>query len=526
MPLNKVKGLRTRKFEGSGYENYSRLRFTSGRNISGGILTQKDLGENDFLDHYSGFLQWVDTKNKYKIILGNYQVHLGHGLAFSSPYSIQKSVFALAPLRFRSIGGRPFLSSSESTGFTGLFAHYAGLNYFTFDLFYSSNLRDATFDDSRTLLTGLEFSGYHRSESEIDKMDLLKENVIGSHAKINIFEYLDMGLTYARVDFKPSIIFDNRTQSENALRRDYYHFNGDQINLYSVYFNYHIGVLSINGEMASNSFKKFSQSYHLLLQKNSSGIGFKWWHIPAQFQSPFGRAFASSQAFPRGRQGFYTGIKHILSEKISVSSYWTTEKKLWRTYFDPLSTISRDFLFNININLAEKTDLALKYKFSNNQSYSSELRNSFREFKRKFRLDIIKHITKEIRVRSRVEKVLVNYSQYFAEKQGINFYQDIRWQLFPFATITARYSSFETADYDSRIYEFENDLPGTFSNYALYGKGSKWYLLLKLEFWKNVRLWIKYRSIYFDGVETIGSGYMEIEGNSRQDFRVQFSYSY
>ncbi len=145
---------------------------------------------------------------------------------------------------------------------------------------------------------------------------------------------------------------------------------------------------------------------------------------------------------------------------------------------------------------------------------------------RKFRFDIIKHITNKIRVRSRAEKVFITHSQYLSEIQGIHIYQDIRWNFFSFVTLNARYSSFETADYNSRIYEFENDLPGTFSNYALYGKGSKWYLMLKLSLWKTLRIWIKYRNIYFDDTEAIGSGDMEIEGNSRQDVRVQLNYSY
>ncbi|MFC2088742.1 hypothetical protein ACFLSX_03995 [Calditrichota bacterium] len=526
LPLNKVKGLRTGKFSGTEYENYSKFRFASGRKITGGLLTQKDLGESNTLDHYSGFLQWTDTNNRYKIILGNYQVQFGHGLAFSSPYSIHKSVFSLAPLRVRNISGRPYISSSESSGFTGLFVNYSGTDYITFDLFYSNSLRDATFDPNSTLITGLDYSGYHRTNSEIDKKDLLKEEVIGSHTNFKIFEFFNVGLIYSHIDFNPAIVFDQQTQSENSLRRDFYRFSSDHLNMYSVSFNTHLQSISITGEIASNDLNKFSQSFNILLQQKNSGIGFKWWHIPAQFQSPFGRSFANSQAFPQGKQGFYAGVKHILLNRIKITSYWTTEKKLWRTYFDPLPTTSKDFLININFSPIDKTELALKYIFSSDQIYTSDFQNSFNEYKRKFRLDFIKHITKEIRLRSRVEKIFVNYSEHFSEKQGINFYQDIRCQFFPIVTLNARYSSFETADYDSRIYEFENDLPGTFSNYALYSRGSKWYLMLKLELWDKLQFWLKYRYIYFDGVETIGSGDMEIEGNTRKDVRIQFSYSY
>ncbi len=225
-------------------------------------------------------------------------------------------------------------------------------------------------------------------------------------------------------------------------------------------------------------------------------------------------------------EGYYIGGQHRLSERLSFTSYWTIEKQLWRSYFDRMPTAAKDFLINLRMNIAEKTDISLRYQFSNNQVYESPYQNSFNKFRRKFRIDLIKHITKYIRVRSRAEKVFITHSQYLSEIQGINIYQDIRWNFFSFATLNARYSSFETADYDSRIYEFENDLPGTFSNYALYGKGIKWYLMVKLNLWKTLQAWIKYRNIYFDGAETIGSGDMEIEGNSRQDLRLQIDYNY
>lgn len=526
LPLDEVKGLRTKKFKGAGYESYSKLRISSGRNITGGLLSQKDLGESNIFDHYSGFVQWADINNDYKIILGNYRIQLGHGLVFSSPYSIQKSVFTLAPLRFRSSGGRPYLSSSESSGFTGLFVNYSAIDQFAFDVFYSNNLRDATFDDNSFLITGFDFTGYHRSQSELDKKNLLKEKTVGVHTNIEIFNTFNFGVIYSHVTFDPAIVFNEQTQSENNLRRDFYRFSDDHINLYSIYFNSHLPPFLITGEIASSNLNKFSKSVNILMQEKNSGIGFKWWHIPVQFQSPFGRSFANSQAFPQGEQGVYAGVKHKLYEKLLFSSYWTIEKKLWRTYFDPLPTMSKDFLFNVNFSAAEKTDLAFKYIFSSDQLYSSDYRKSFYEYKRKLRLDFMKHFTKKIRVRSRAEKVYVYYSDHFSEKQGINFYQDFRWQFIPLATLYARYSSFETADYDSRIYEFENDLPGTFSNYAFYGRGSKWYLMIKLDLWEKLKFWLKYRYIYFDGVETIGSGDMEIEGNTRKDVRVQFSYSY
>ena len=61
LPMYKVKGIKENKFRGNEYDNYSKIRFHTSESITGGFLIQKDLGENEIYDHYSGFLQWQKT---------------------------------------------------------------------------------------------------------------------------------------------------------------------------------------------------------------------------------------------------------------------------------------------------------------------------------------------------------------------------------------------------------------------------------------------------------------------------------
>jgi len=524
LPMYKVKGIKENKFRGDEFDSYSRIRFRYFESITGGFLVQKDLGENEIHDHLSGFLQWQNQN--IKIILGNYQVQFGHGLIMDSPYALQKSIFTLAPLRTKNSGGRHYLSSSEFTGFNGLFAHYSPIENLSANVFYANTLRDGNIDYSYRYVTGINTSGYHRTDSEFNKKDLIKENMIGGNVLYNFSENIETGFCAMTVNYNPSIVYDESSQSEKELRRNYFQFSGEQANLYSLFLHSHFESVEFSSEISTNQFENFSHSHNVLFPTSGGGIGFKWWHISKQFQSPFGHSFATGSNFPQAKQGFYVGLQHRISEEINCSSYWTTEKDLWRTYFNPMPINAKDFLLNLNFEIADKTDLVFRYQFSDYNYYDSDFPNAFSKYRKKFRLDFIKHIAKNIRVRSRVEKVFINYSDYLNKQQGINLYQDISWQISPILNIKARYSSFISDDYDSRIYEFENDIPGTFSNYALSGKGSKWYLLMRVNIYDNLRLWIKYRTIYYDDIETIGSGDLESEGNTRQDLRVQFSYSY
>ena len=517
MPMYKVKGIKQGKFRGNEYDNYSKIRFQSSESITGGFLIQKDLGEDEIYDHYSGFLQYQNQS--IKIILGNYQVQFGHRLILDSPYSLQKSIFTLAPARTKNSGGRHYLSSSEFTGFSGIYVHYSPLKKISGNIFYANTLRDGNIDDSNNYITSLNYSGYHRSNNEFRKKDLIRENTLGGIIQYHAAENIHIGFGAVNVEYNPSLVY-------NESRRNYFQFSGEQINLYSLFFHSHFEMFELSTEISTNQFDFFSHSYNLLLPTSTGGVGLKWWHIPKQFQSPFGHSFSSSSNFPQGVQGFYVGLEQRINEDIHCSSFWTLEKDLWRTYFDPMPTSTKDFLLNLNFKVTEKTDLVFRYQFSDNSYYNKDYPTAISKFRRKFRLDFIKHITKNIRVRSRVEKVFINYSDYLSKQQGTNLYQDISWQVSPILNIRVRFSSFITDDYDSRIYEFENDLPGTFSNYALNGKGSKWYLLIRLNVFENLRLWIKYRTIYYDGVPTIGTGDLQSEGNTRQDMRIQFSYSY
>jgi len=186
-----------------------------------------------------------------------------------------------------------------------------------------------------------------------------------------------------------------------------------------------------------------------------------------------------------------------------------------------MPTNERDFFLQGDWSFLPGKNLILRYQATNLQTYIADLQNAVEQVRYKFRFQLDNRFGKKLQVRSRVEKVFLTYSFLFPDKQGINIYQDIKYQFSPFFSVQTRFSTFSTVDFDARIYEYENDIPGTFSTYPLYGKGNKWYLLLKYTPAEYLKIWFKYRRLYFDGVETIGSGDLEIKGDTRNDIRIQ-----
>ncbi|MEE9117649.1 MAG: hypothetical protein V3U02_03500 [Calditrichia bacterium] len=81
--LEKNRALSKKIFIGSPFESYTRFRIKLYKNLSTGVLIQKDAGEKSLLDHISGFISWNHPEYPLKIILGNYYIRCAEGLLLS-----------------------------------------------------------------------------------------------------------------------------------------------------------------------------------------------------------------------------------------------------------------------------------------------------------------------------------------------------------------------------------------------------------------------------------------------------------
>ncbi|OYW17409.1 MAG: hypothetical protein B7Z54_08180, partial [Sphingobacteriales bacterium 12-47-4] len=81
-----------------------------------------------------------------------------------------------------------------------------------------------------------------------------------------------------------------------------------------------------------------------------------------------------------------------------------------------------------------------------------------------------------------------------------------------------------TDGYDSRIYVFENDVLYASSLSAFSEKQFRYYLVLSGKPIKKIQLSFKFSQSLFIDKQSIGSGWGEIKGNQRTDWRVQLIY--
>ena len=518
--LEKNRGIRNGIYTGSPWSLYSRLKFRYRSTLSGGILTQKDSGELLLYDHYSGFLQWQNIKNHYKIILGNYQLQAAQGLVLASAFGNSKGIFPLTAMQNDGVRLLSFLSANESTGFRGISGQYQAPQNLNFTCFYSDQIKDVNLADGK--IKSLASSGYHRSAEEIAGMDVLREIIYGAGASVFLHESFNLGALALHSRYKTrtdrSISF--LTSSEDDAPAS---FSPDPVRIYSIFSTISFADLNCSGELAANNFHQVAQQYMLCYSGHDSEAGLKWWFIPGNYVSPFGLSFASNSTFPKAKNGVYLAASTLIMPKLLVSLYWTTEKDLGPTYFDPMPLSQKQFLAQTLYSPDHTTQVLFRYRYSQQQHYTPTKLKTYADELYNFRIQIEKTFSPSFRIRCRVEKM---FTRDIRQPQGINIFHDLNWNILSTITLIFRFTSFKTDDYLVHLYEYENDLPGVFSTYSINGKGNKWYLLLKWHPSDHFLLWIKYRQLYLDGVPSIGTGYDQISGDCKQEIRFQINLEY
>ncbi|MCY7361301.1 MAG: hypothetical protein LH629_04415, partial [Ignavibacteria bacterium] len=256
-------------------------------------------------------------------------------------------------------------------------------------------------------------------------------------------------------------------------------------------------------------------------------ILFSYRNYPMDFAPVHSSGFGEKSGNTINERGFYAGISIKPIKGIYINSYFDQFEFPYRTYSEPVSTSGNDFLTNIEWRAGKGIILNLKYK-SENKEESRDTKDEFgRDIKRidnrnqlNVRAGFIYQMTDGFRFRSRFEYVNVDYDKFGGDNKGTLFYSDARIIPFDNLSLIFRYIIFNTDNYDSRIYEFENDIEGVMSNIALYGKGRRMYFILNYEPLPNINISGKYAETYLDGVKSIGSGNDEIFNNINNRFSI------
>jgi hypothetical protein len=212
-----------------------------------------------------------------------------------------------------------------------------------------------------------------------------------------------------------------------------------------------------------------------------------------------------------------------------VETYYDRYKFPWLRYQVDAPSYGEDYVVKFEYKPSRSFKYYVKFrrhtKIKNLTEYRS---NSIATLNQNnYRYHIEYKLLSSVVLKNRIE--LIRYRLAENEiKNGYMIYQDIKYAKVgsPFS-FSMRYALFETDDYDTRIYAYENDVVGAYSIPAFYNKGTRFYVLFAYKFKRGVKLWLKYAQTYYDNTTVINEGTLnEINGNTKSEIKVQLNYKF
>ena len=510
-------------YPGSPWKGYQRMILKSGRHFHGSLLLEKDPGEKLWNDHLVGYLEFDHFPGGTRILLGHFKVEFGQGLVLWGPYGYFKGANILAPVKKRPNGILGYAFSDETNYLTGG-AIETKVNGFVLTLFASRTAMDATLNSDGTVNTIL-ISGFHLTKLEILKSNQLREIIFGTRLA-NSWSWGTIGITGWRNRYSRKMIKDDPGRYRN-------YFEGDQNRVFGLDYDIYIKRLNLFGEIA------FSRSGGLALISNSimelgkHSLVFSIRHFDSDFQNPHAHCFGSDRV--TNEEGIYIGFKAKLLRVTHISFYYDLYRKPWRTYKVPVPTRGNDLFIELNQKFSSYLKLLFRMRYHHGETMSivrsfsgHEISHLMDRHHRLYRLELYFRPSPRMKFKSRLETVSVCYPGMRGEisfsshrETGFLFYQDVWFRLLPSLTLIGRWITFDTNSYDSRVYEFEGDLPGVLAITPLYGKGNRWYLVIRLKIFNKFQISTKLSRTYHDGAASWGSGIDRVDGNTAIRFGVQ-----
>ena len=142
------------------------------------------------------------------------------------------------------------------------------------------------------------------------------------------------------------------------------------------------------------------------------------------------------------------------------------------------------------------------------------------------RFNVSYKISQSVSIRSRIDVVRINRED-AEDNNGVALIQDIIYKPVdqPFS-INVRFALFDSDDYDSRIYAYENDVYGLFSIPSYYYSGMRYYLNVRYNPMRKLSLYARIAQTVYNHQQTVGSGLDEINGNSKADLHLAVKWEF
>ncbi len=252
-------------------------------------LFERDRGERRW-DDFRSWSLCREGRGLRRIIAGDLSIRLGSGLLVGTVAPFGPPVSSSISLKSRLV---PYRSKAESNGHFGIGAEQESSAGRLFFLLTSTG-RDARVDD-HDLVSSIDPSGYHRTDSEESRRDALRERIAAIRWEGD-GRFGGIGLTAAAAAYDPPL-------GGGDLRRKPTAFRGDRLQCVGVDLLRTGRAVDLGGEMAWSSAGGVAIRGGAALRRGKSSLSLRFRTFSSRFHAPRGTVYYRFGSEPVGETG-------------------------------------------------------------------------------------------------------------------------------------------------------------------------------------------------------------------------------
>ncbi len=491
-------------------ENDAGERFTFNRNTKGFDFISAHLYKKN-----NGFLQML--------CIGDYTVNIAQGLIQWQSLGVKKST-EVNSIKHESEIIKPYQSFNEINFHRGV---CIGVKKFQTNavFFYSNRNLDAnkSIDSSNDIIvSSLNYLGLHRTENEIANKKNLNQQLLGINVNSN-FKNILISASVLHYEFKYPFQKQNLSYNLYALK-------GNRLTSYSIGYSFTKLNTHFFGETAF-SYNGFATTNGLFSAiSGKADISILYRNISKSFQSINANAFTENSSV-NNEKGLYFGISLKRQNRWELNMSADFYSMPWLQYQINAPSSGMSFLIRITHTPNKKLSAIFTFKHQVSQISSSEnndyVLKPLGEIERNsLRCHLSKLLSTSISLRSRMEFQIIKTST-LTRSEGFLFFTEILYKpLMKRISSNVRITYFESTNYDSRIYAFENDLSNSYALPAFYDNGFRYFFNVQYALSKKIHCRLKFSQNFYPNKKDIGTGYDLIKGSKKTQIGFETIFSW